>query len=682
MRQSDARIGMATQDLSETPKLAERAERAGSIGMVLLVALGLIGAAVAFLLIGRNNAQPYILAFLSALAVTGVFSLFAGAAGILRLPGKDAGNAFASAAADGAPDAIVVTDVGGRVLYANAAYLTLVGAAAAQDARPVERVFIGDPDLSEAVYRLAKAAREGRQLQEEVRLAGPPPRWLRFRVRPLGATGSAARSTVWSVADVTRDRERQENVFQELQHAIDYLDHAPAGFFSVDAAGDVGYLNATLANWLDHDLAQIGSGGLNLTDIVAGEGAALLTTLAAAPGEVKTEVLDLDLKTRSGRTLPARLLHKVAFAADGTPGASRTLVLNRAREEGGDPQRAAGDRHRRPGGPDRPRQCTVRASPPQHRQGRTGAGGGAVHPRGRRRARPGGARRRDRPRRGGSGRDRADRCGAGARRQPLGALLRVGGREERARRRGGDRLCGRDHRAARARSPVHPIAKDGSGRSARRRHRPRFQQRALRHHDGDRFPAQRPQADRSVVPGHHADQAERQPGGEPGAAIAGVLAAADIAPAGARSRRGALRPDHAAAAPDRREGHARGRARARPVVGPHRSFPIRAGDRQSRGQCQGRDARRRQARDQDAKSRRGGMRGPGLQADYPGRLCADRGRRHRARHRAGTYRQDLRTVLLDQGGRQRYRARPFHRLRHRQADRRIHRPALRGWPRP
>src|SRR5713101_4051548 len=341
MRQSDARIGMATQDLSETPKLAERAERAGSIGMVLLVALGLIGAAVAFLLIGRNNAQPYILAFLSALAVTGVFSLFAGAAGILRLPGKDAGNAFASAAADGAPDAIVVTDAGGRVLYANAAYLTLVGSAAAKDARPVERVFIGDPDLSEAVYRLAKAAREGRRLQEEVRLTGPPPRWLRFRVRPLAATGSAARSTVWSVADVTRDRERQENVFQELQHAIDYLDHAPAGFFSVDATGDVGYLNATLANWLDHDLAQIGSGGLKLTDIVAGEGAALLTTLAAAPGEVKTEVLDLDLKTRSGRTLPARLLHKVAFAADGTPGASRTLVLNRAREEGGDPQRAA-----------------------------------------------------------------------------------------------------------------------------------------------------------------------------------------------------------------------------------------------------------------------------------------------------------------------------------------------------
>jgi two-component system cell cycle sensor histidine kinase/response regulator CckA len=67
----------------------------------------------------------------------------------------------------------------------------------------------------------------------------------------------------------------------------------------------------------------------------------LLTTLRAAPGEIKTEVLDLDLKTRSGGTLPVRLFHKLAFGADGAPGASRTLVINRARDHGTDPQRAA-----------------------------------------------------------------------------------------------------------------------------------------------------------------------------------------------------------------------------------------------------------------------------------------------------------------------------------------------------
>jgi two-component system cell cycle sensor histidine kinase/response regulator CckA len=56
---------------------------------------------------------------------------------------------------------------------------------------------------------------------------------------------------------------------------------------------------------------------------------------------VKTEVLDLDLKTRGGKPVPVRLFHKVAFGTDGTPGASRTLALNRAIDEGSDPQRAA-----------------------------------------------------------------------------------------------------------------------------------------------------------------------------------------------------------------------------------------------------------------------------------------------------------------------------------------------------
>jgi two-component system cell cycle sensor histidine kinase/response regulator CckA len=140
---------------------------------------------------------------------------------------------------------------------------------------------------------------------------------------------------------VTRERERQESIFQELQHAIDYLDHAPAGFFSVDADGNIVYLNATLAAWLDHDLAQVGSGGLKLADIVSGAGASLLTTFSAAPGEVKSESFDLDLKTRTGRTLPVRLFHKVAFAGDGGAAPSRTLVISRTREEDADPQRAA-----------------------------------------------------------------------------------------------------------------------------------------------------------------------------------------------------------------------------------------------------------------------------------------------------------------------------------------------------
>ena len=325
------------------PPTHEPARRSGSIVLVLLVAGAIVAAAVAFMTLGRAQAQPYILGLLALLAMVGLFNLFAFAAGIIRFADRIADDPIMRPIADHAFDGLAVTDSRGHVVYSNAAYLALTGAATPQDARPVERVFIGDPDVSEAVFRLLKAAREGKRQQEEVRVAGTEGhgRWLRMRVRPLGQSKREAKYAVWTIADITRDRERQEDVFQELQHAIEYLDHAPCGFFSVNAAGNLVYVNATLANWLDHDLAEIGNGGLKLTDIVSGDGASLLTSIVPVPGEVKTEVFDIDLRMRGGKTMPVRLYHKLAFGADGAPGASRTLVISRARDERLDPQRAA-----------------------------------------------------------------------------------------------------------------------------------------------------------------------------------------------------------------------------------------------------------------------------------------------------------------------------------------------------
>ncbi len=322
----------------------EQARRGGSIVLVLLVAAGIVAVAVALMTIGRAQAQPYILGVLALLAMVGLFNLFAFAAGIIRFTDRAADDPVMGRIADHAYDGLAVTDPKGHVVYSNAAYLTLTGAAGPQDVRPIERVFIGNPDVSEAVFRLLKAAREGKRQQEEVRIAGSDGahgRWLRMRVRPLGQSKREAKYAVWSIADITRDRERQEDVFRELQHAIEYLDHAPCGFFSVAPAGDVIYVNATLANWLDYDLAEIGSGGLKLTDIVSGDGAALLTSIVAVPGEVKTEVFDIDLRMRGGKTMPVRLYHKLAFGADGSPGSSRTLVISRTRDEHSDPERAA-----------------------------------------------------------------------------------------------------------------------------------------------------------------------------------------------------------------------------------------------------------------------------------------------------------------------------------------------------
>ena len=201
----------------------------------------------------------------------------------------------------------------------------------------MERLFSGAPEVSEAVYRLAQASRDSKRASEEIRLSPAlggqgAVGWYRIRVRPIERSG-ARRATLWTVADVTRERDRHENVFQELQHAIDFLDHAPAGFFSASAEGVVTYMNATLADWLDYDLAQVGPGGVSLTQILAGSGAALLGATPGRAGEVRTERFDIDLRRRGGQSLPVRLIHRVAYANDGAAGDSRTLVLNRAAGE-------------------------------------------------------------------------------------------------------------------------------------------------------------------------------------------------------------------------------------------------------------------------------------------------------------------------------------------------------------
>lgn len=338
------RAALTMTPIEERGAPVDRTQASGSVGLVLLVALALVGLAVFLLYMGREKAEPFIIAALAILSVVGVFALFASAAGIIEFTGRKGRNDYTRALADEAGEGIALVDSAGRVIYANQSYLDLTGAENADEVRPIERLFTSDPGIADVIYRLAQAARDGKTLSEEVRIAGKngrPSRWLRLRVRPLAKHGRFARIAVWGVSDVSRERDRQENIFLELQHAIDFLDHAPAGFFSAEADGRIVYLNATLANWLGYDLAEFGPEGLQLKQIVDAPGAAMIRNLQPAPGESKTEILDIDLRHRSGQAVPVRLYHKVAYAADGTRGASRTLVLHLGRGDVSDALRQA-----------------------------------------------------------------------------------------------------------------------------------------------------------------------------------------------------------------------------------------------------------------------------------------------------------------------------------------------------
>jgi two-component system cell cycle sensor histidine kinase/response regulator CckA len=302
---------------------------------VLAVLLFFVAASILALWLAPGAKAGVILSgLIVALAACGAIALLMFAFGLLQFPTRAARLDTTRAIADSSLDGLLVTDVEQRILYANDAYRALSGTQRTTELRSVERLFTGSPEVSESVYRLSQAAKSGGRATEELRVAPPPSgegdvAWYRIRVGQL-ESGSRDRLTLWTVSDETREHSRHETFFQDLQHAIDYLDHAPAGFFSAEPDGGIVHMNATLAAWLEYDLAQFGPGQLKVDDIIAGDGGAMLSMVSGRPGEVTTQQFDVDLKPRRGRVLPARILHKVAFSSDGAPGPSRSLVINRA----------------------------------------------------------------------------------------------------------------------------------------------------------------------------------------------------------------------------------------------------------------------------------------------------------------------------------------------------------------
>ena len=171
---------------------ADRTERDGSVGLVVLLALALAVAAVGLTMVSREMAEPVVLAILAGLAVVGVFCLFAGAVGILHFGARFARNDVTKAFVDNLPQGALIADRSGRVLYANEAYRSLLGLEPEAPVPSPDRAFAGSAPLAEAIFRLSRATQQGRALKEEFRLPFPgdtedrgETQWFRIQVRPL-----------------------------------------------------------------------------------------------------------------------------------------------------------------------------------------------------------------------------------------------------------------------------------------------------------------------------------------------------------------------------------------------------------------------------------------------------------------------------------------------------------------
>lgn len=314
----------ALQDAAPTvlSVLRTRGISAISLALGLLVAAGV--AALAF----KGSTESIVLGLLALLAVAGVVLVLGLMSGFLRLSDRAAEAELLKSAADGMDNALQIVGPNGAVFYRNRALERFTGTRSGRHTT-LEELFVGEPQSTEAFYRLNRAAerREARDEEFFVRsgaLAARGGRWLQVSVRPLHGTsglGGQTGSTLWQICDVTRERAREIEVVSGLRSTLSFYDDLPQGLFAVAPDGRVVHINTTLAHWLA--LKPEAGKSLSLADIVSADSVGLIRAAARA-GRVTR--LNLDLLREDGRVFPAHLVCR----GHGPRGIVSVLVLDQS----------------------------------------------------------------------------------------------------------------------------------------------------------------------------------------------------------------------------------------------------------------------------------------------------------------------------------------------------------------
>ena len=323
--------------------IVDQNTRPGAITRLIVFIVVLTGAAIVFGMFRERLGDPFLLGMLGVLAMIGVGFLFATAIGFVQIAPRSTSDELSKAFVDSMAQGLLVTDTKGRVVYANRAYADMTGAASAADLKTVEGLLSDVPEASvdHLPAGLRPARRPGRATASSGwrSRSGPAPNPARAgtgsRARAFSVPGQRQPLLAWQLADISQERAEQERFFLDLQKAIDHLDHAPAGFFSADQEGRVTYINATLAEWLGIDLAELHARRRStLPEIVAGDGMALVRSVKADPGTTRNAVIDLDLATIDRRGA-AGALHapRLGQPRGRSTARRRTIVLNRTQGE-------------------------------------------------------------------------------------------------------------------------------------------------------------------------------------------------------------------------------------------------------------------------------------------------------------------------------------------------------------
>ncbi len=211
-----------------------------------------------------------------------------------------------------------IVDTSGRVLRANRAMAPLL------DGRPLAHIdelaalFARDPLMFSRFERVRRSTQEGVPISIEMRRRHETPEgmpavaWWLISTQPLRA--GPGRS-LWRIEDVSTQRETEALLREEQLKLVDFLDHAPIGFYSVDQQGAFLFANATLARWLGVDARDLVRGSATLGDFLAEDAQDAARSLVPDPGSQSS--VEVPMRSVTGRVFPAAITQSVVMEEDG-----------------------------------------------------------------------------------------------------------------------------------------------------------------------------------------------------------------------------------------------------------------------------------------------------------------------------------------------------------------------------
>jgi two-component system cell cycle sensor histidine kinase/response regulator CckA len=144
----------------------------------------------------------------------------------------------------------------------------------------------------------------------------------------------------WTIRDVTAHHESETAIRHERDKLIDFLDNAPAGFYSVDSSGRFRVVSRRLAQWLDSTPSEIIASGARLRDFLVSPPADGSPDFSPFAQNAAAQCGEVTLKTRRGRVVPAWIgqnligsgaeLHTRSVVCDWTPGRGSRAALKSA----------------------------------------------------------------------------------------------------------------------------------------------------------------------------------------------------------------------------------------------------------------------------------------------------------------------------------------------------------------